>query len=418
MAFRALTGLWHHPDFMKLWLGQTISGFGSRITRDALPLVAVITLSASPAEMGLLTAAASLPVLVFSLFAGVWIDRIRRRPVMIAADVGSLLVLLLIPWAALGGWLRIELLYLVAAITGLLTLIYEIAYRAVLPSLIDRRDLLEGNTKLAITDSLAEIGGPSLAGLLVQIISAPLAILFDALSFLLSAISIALIRQPEPLPQPHPAGRNIWREMLEGWQFIAREPVLRTLVIGLSIRAFFGTFYAVLYSLFLVRDLGLSPAQLGLVISGGGIGALAGSLLATRITRRFGLGRTLLLMLAVGSVLNLHIPLIGGPVWWMLIVLTAGQILGDGLWSIYEINEMVLRQSIVPDRLLGRVNSSIGFLAQGVASFGALIGGALATSLGARPVLFIACAGIMVGSLYVIASPVRQLETQPEAQPL
>ncbi len=416
MSPRALTGLWNHPDFMKLWIGQTVSGFGSRITRDALPLVAVITLSASPAEMGLLTAAASLPVLLFSLFAGVWIDRVRRRPVMIAVDLLSMLVLLLVPWAALGGWLRIELLYAIAAITGLLTLIYEIAYRAVLPSLIERRDLLEGNTKLAITDSLAEIGGPSIAGLLVQIISAPLAILFDALSFLFSAISVARIRQVEPVPQPRTAGRNAWREMLEGWQFIAHEPVLRTLVIGLSIRAFFGTFFGVLYSLFLVRDLGLQPAQLGLVISGGGIGALIGAALASRVTRRLGLGRTLLLMLALGGIINLHIPFITGPIWLMIPILIMGQILGDGVWSIYEINEMSLRQSIVPDHLLGRVNSSIGFLAQGIAPLGALIGGALATSLGTRPTLLIACAGIILCNAWVFISPIRHLVDYPELE--
>ena len=414
MFKRHLTGLWQHPDFMKLWAGQTISEFGSRITREALPLVAVIVLAATPAEMGILTAISALPVLLFSLAAGVWVDRVRRRPVMIAADIARLVLLLSVPFAAFTGTLTIELVYIIAALTTLLGLVFEIAYRAILPSLISREHLLEGNTKLATTDSLAEIGGPAIAGLLVQIISAPMAIVFDALSYLFSSLSFALIRAPEPPPAPSNAAPNVWGEMLDGWRCIAADPILRVLVIEISIGNFFGSFYAVLYSLYVIRDLGLSPAQLGLVVGAGGIGALLGALVAGWIPRRYRLGQVLTTCILFGASLNVLIPLAGGTPIFAAAVLITGQILGDGTRTVYEINALSLRQNLVPDRLLGRVNASIGFLAHGIAPVGALVGGALATALDARTTLFIAFVGLLAGALWVARSPVRKLQTYGE----
>jgi len=208
------SGLWRHPDFMKLWIGQTVSEFGSRITRDGLPLTAVIVLGATPAQMGLLVALSALPILILGLLAGVWVDRLRRRPIMIAMDVARMVLLLSIPAAALTGRLSMGLLYVVAAVSGVFTLFFDVAYRSVLPSLVERENVLEGNTKLATTDALAEIGGPALAGLLVQVISAPLAIFFDALSFLFSAVSLAMIRKPEPRPSANRATRSVGHEMI------------------------------------------------------------------------------------------------------------------------------------------------------------------------------------------------------------
>ena len=210
------SGLWQQPEFMKLWIGQTISEFGSRITRDAIPLVAVITLAATPAQMGVLTAIGSLPILFLSLIAGVWIDRLRRRPIMIVADLGRAIILLTIPLAALSGHLTIGLLYGVVALMSIFSLLFDLAYRSILPSLVAREQLLEGNSKLATTESLAEIGGPALAGLLIQWISAPLAIFFDAISFLFSGISVALIRKPEGVPEATRAQGSVWRMCWKG----------------------------------------------------------------------------------------------------------------------------------------------------------------------------------------------------------
>ncbi|MBZ0293208.1 MAG: MFS transporter [Anaerolineae bacterium] len=404
-------GLWRNPDFMKLWFGQTVSEFGSRITRDVVPLIAVIVLAATPAQMGILTVAGSIPILLFSLFAGVWVDRVRRRPVMIAADVLRLLVLTSIPLAALSGHLSMALLYVVTALVVLLTMIFEIAYRALLPTLIERKDLVEGNSKLAVTDSLAEIGGPAIAGVLVQAVGAPIAIVFDAISFVFSSLSLLWIRRPEPAPVSTPEGRDTLREMIAGWRFIMQEPMLRALLVGMGIRVFFGSFFGVLYSLYAIRYLGLSPAQLGLVIGSGGIGALLGSLLAGFVARRVGLGRVLSLSLMLGGGINLIIPLAGGPPLLAMMMLIAGQIVGDAVWSVYTINEISLRQSLVPDHLLGRVNASVGFVAEGIAPIGALIGGTLATAIGTRETLFIACAGIFIGTLWVVFSPVRHLQS-------
>jgi MFS family permease len=408
---RRMTGLWRHPEFMKLWFGQTISEFGSRISREGLPMIAVITLAATPAQMGVLAAFASIPVLLFGVIAGVWVDRLARRPLMILMDVGRMALLLTIPIAALTGTLRIELVYIVVALMGVMSLIFETAYRAILPTLIRRDQLLEGNSKLSTTDALAEIGGPSIAGLLIQWISAPLAVIFDAISFLFSSISFALMRAPETKPERHAGARSMLREAREGWDVISGEPVLRTLMIGMGARSFFGSFFAALYSIYAIRELGLSPAMLGVVVSAGGIGALIGALLAGRVERRLGLGRaltwTLLLSAAVGFLTPLA-GIFGVPVLAALLLIAA-QIVGDAAMLVFGVNETSLRQTIVPDRLLGRTNATFGFLAEGVAPVGALVAGALATVIGAGATLGIAVVGFLVTAIWMWRSPIRAL---------
>src|SRR5258708_11139419 len=209
------SGLWRHPDFMKLWVGQTVSEFGSLITGSRLPLTVLIMLSATPAQMGILVAISALPALILGLLAGVWVDRVRRRPIMIAMDVGRMALLLSIPAAALTGHLSMTLLYIVAAGAGVFTLFFDVAYRSVLPSLVARENVLEGNTKLATTNTLAEIGGPVLAGALVELISAPLAIFFDALSFLFSALRLSMIRTSEARPPANRGAQSIRHDLIE-----------------------------------------------------------------------------------------------------------------------------------------------------------------------------------------------------------
>lgn len=411
---RLFSGLWSHPDFVKLWIGQTISAFGSRITRDGLPLIAVMILAASPAQMGVLTAIGSLPTLLFGLFAGAWVDRLRRRPLMIGADLARMALLLTIPLAAITGSLNIALLCVVAAAMGILGLLFDTAYRSVLPSLVERENVLEGNTKLTTTESLAEIGGPALAGVLVQWIGAPLAILIDAVSFVISAISIVLIGQPEPPPPPRDETKTIWYEIRDGLRLISADRVLRTMAIGMAARSFFGNFIGTLYALYVIRDLGMSPAVLGFTISCGGIGAVIGSLLAHYIPRHFGLGRALTGALLVGGVVNLLLPLASGPKLLAAGMLIAGQIINDGAMVIFMINELSLRQVIVPERFLGRANATMGFLAEGIAPVGAVLGGLLATIFGQRLTLLFAVLGILGTALWMLRSPIRQLEAYPE----
>lgn len=412
---RYFSGLWQHPDFMKLWTGQTISEFGSRITRDALPLVAVITLAASPSQMSILTVIGSIPILLFGLLIGVWVDRLPRRPLMIAADLGRMLILLSIPAAALTGRLGMELLYVVIAATGLLSLVFSVAYRSLLPSLVGAEHILEGNTKLSTTDSLAEIGGPALAGLLVQIITAPLAIFFDAVSFLFSAVSLALIRAPEAPPAPRPTRRNFRHEIADGFRVILENQALRALVVSILVSNFFGSFLGTLYGYYVIRELGLSPAMLGLIVGVGGVGALLGTLAAPSLVSRFGLGRTLTGAMVLGSLVNLLMPLASGPIWWAVGCLLTCQIAGDAIWAVYDINERTLVQTLAPNLLLGRVNAGIGFLREGVGPVGALAAGALATAWGARPVMWIATLGILTTALWFWGSPVRRMETAPSA---
>ena len=260
------------PDFRKLWIGQAISQIGSNITGVGLPLTAVLVLKASPLQMGFLSGAGAAAVLIFGLFAGAWVDRLRRRPILIAADLGRAVVLGIIPLAAMLHRLTIGDLYLMAVGSSILTVLFDVSYQAYLPSLIARENILTGNSRLALTESIAQIAGPGIAGILVQLITAPMAMLFDAASFVCSAISVWLIRKPEPVPtrtlEPH-----IGREISEGLGASWRDPLLRALAGRKSTSAFFLGFGSSLYFLFTMRELGLTAALLGIIIAIGGTGS-------------------------------------------------------------------------------------------------------------------------------------------------
>jgi predicted MFS family arabinose efflux permease len=406
------------PDFRKLWIGQTVSEFGSRISRGGIPLIAVITLAATPAQMGILTAVSAIPVLIFGLFAGVWVDRLRRRPILIAMDLARMLLLLTLPAAALSGHLGMGLLYVVLPILSVLTLVFENAYRAYLPSLVEREQIVDANSRLATSESLAEIGGVSIAGVLIQVISAPLAIIFDALSFVFSASCVALIRKPEPAPKPPSEESSVWREITEGVQVVAHNPVLRTLAITLALSSFFGNFYGALYDIYGIRDLGLTPGILGFVIASGGVGALIGALLANRLNKHFRLSTLLIGSSLIGAFVGIFTPLAGGSVLLASAMLIVAQVINDGAMMIYMINAISLQQMVVPNHLLGRANASAGFLAQVIAPAGALIAGVLATSLGARGTLGIAVLGGIVTAIWFSRSVLRHGEKYTLAAPV
>jgi predicted MFS family arabinose efflux permease len=407
-------GLWRQPDFVKLWTGQTISELGSRITREGLPLAAVLILGATPSQMGLLAAVGSVAILLASLPAGVWVDRLRRKPVMIWADVGRAVLLLTIPVAALTGRLGIELLCAVIALTGVLTVLFDAAYEAYLPSLVARENLMEGNSKLAVSSSLAEVLGPGLAGFLIQALTVPIAILFDSLSFIASVVSLIFIRKIEPPPAEKHERQHILREINEGLRFVWHEPHLRALALVGATRSFFGSFIGVLYSLYAIRELGLSVAALGVTVSMGGVGSLIGAVYTERVVGRLGVGRTLIIMLVASGGLTFLIPLAGGPLLSTVGMLMLAQLVGDALQVIYMVTQVSVRQSLTPDRLLGRVSTSTQLLVMGVAPIGALAGGGLAEVIGARATLLAASAGIVLASGWVIFSPVRDLQNQPE----
>jgi len=324
-----LTGLWHNRDFVKFWLGQTVSRFGSGITGIALPLTGVLLLGATSSQMGILSALDGTAVLAIGLFVGVWVDRVRRRPLLIATDLGRAFILGTIPLAALFGVLHIEQLYAVAALTGMFTVIFNVANQSFLPSLLPHGSLVEGNSKLGVSDSLAEIGGPAVAGPLVQLVSAPFAVLFDALSFLFSALCLGLIRKPEPPVAVAENRMSIWHDLAQGLHEVLKNPLLRSLAGGVGAFNFFGNFVGALYALYVVRELHAAPIFLGFLIATGGVSALVGAFIAERIVRRFGLGLTAGATLFIYGATGLLIPLAAGPTAIALSFLFTGQLVGD-----------------------------------------------------------------------------------------
>ena len=406
--------LWLHRDFRRLWAGETISQTGTRVSMLALPLVAALTLDATPLQMGLLAALVNLPALVVGLFAGVLVDRWRRRRVLIAADLGRALLLALIPAAWLLDLLRIELLYAVTLLTETLSVFYVVAYRSYLPALVPRERLVEGNSKLELSRSAAEIGGPGLAGLLVQVASAPIAVVADACSFVVSAALIGSIRAREDEVEQLDDTRGVLREAAEGLRLVLGDRVLRAIAGATATATIFSTILEAVLILYLTRTLGLQPATIGFIFAAGSIGFLAGALLPDRLTRRFRLGPILAVSLAVVGLSDLLIPLAAGPRAVVIGLLIAAQFLfGIGL-TVFNVNQVSLSQAVTPERLQGRMNATMLVLVSGATPLAALLGGLLGELLGLRTTLLLAALGELAAVLWIIMSPVSQLRTHPE----
>jgi MFS family permease len=352
--------------------------------------------------MGLLGAMGTLPVLLVGLPAGVWVDRRRRRPILIGADIGRALLLLSIPLAAAFDQLTLMQLYIVAALAGILTVFFEVADQSFLPSVIGRDELVEGNSKLGVSDSMAEISGPAIGGALVQVVGAPVAVLLDAISYVLSAFFIGSVRAPELPPERPETPQSMWQDIGEGLRLALGDARLRALTFSSATASFFGNFIGALYGFYIIRDLELSPLMLGVLIGSGGIGALLGAIVSGRVARRFGPGRTVLFAFLLAGGLQVFLPLAGSlPKVAAAGVLLGTQVVGDVFWAIHRINEISLRQTLTPDRLLGRINASSQFMVAGMGPLGLLLGGALGEVLGSQVTLAIAVAGILSGSVWL-----------------
>lgn len=406
----ASQSLWYHPDFLKLWVGQTISELGSVVTRTAVPLVALLILRAGPFELALLVVSSSLGVLLVGLVAGAWVDRVRRRPLLIAADVIRAGLLFSIPLAHVANVLRIEQLYVVAFVEASLGALFSAAYPAYVPSLIGVERVVEGNSKLATSSSIAEIGGPGLAGGLVQLVNAPFAILVDAVSFVASAISLVLIRTPEP-PRPVRESRSrIWAEIVEGLRAVRDHRVLWPLALRSIVAHVAGSFYGVLYAIYLLQELHLEPFVLGVVISAGGVGALVGSFFAAGVIRRLGLGPALIWTAVGASALGVLTPLAQGPVVLVVAMVLIPQLFGDGLQTIEGVAETSLVQGLVPDHILGRVNATLETVSHGIAyPLGALAAAAIADVVGARGGIALGWAGMAISIVILVLSPLPRV---------
>ena len=400
--------LWRHRDFLKLWGGQTISLFGSLLTQFALPLLAALLLGAGAAEMALLAAAEVVPGLLLGFVAGVWVDRLRRRPLLIAADIGRALALASIPLAAALGALHIGQLYAVALIVSVFGVVFDVAYPSYLPTLLKPRELVEGNAKLESSAALAEVSGWGIAGVLTQVAGAPLAILLDALSFVVSALSLATIRRREPPPDADHERRSVAREVWAGLRFVVADPARRMVTAAGALDTLFGNALGTLIVLYLVRDLRLEPVVMGAIFAVGGVSAFAGSLLVTRISRRWPVGRILpgaLLLYDVGA---LTIPLAGGPTPLAVALLALGQSL-DAAHTVYSVTRLSWFQRTTPGRMQGRLHATLRVVEGGATVIGLALGGVLGQTLGVRATLFLVCAGKLLGPLLLASAPVREL---------
>jgi MFS family permease len=402
--------LWRHTDFMKLWVGQTISLFGGSFTALAVQFIGAVTLQASPLEMGFLAALGSAPSLLVGLFAGVWIDRHRCRPILIASDIGRALLLAAIPAAALTGVLTMDLLYVVSFLVGVLSVFFDLAYQSYLPTLVDRDQLVEGNSKLVVSSSIATVAGLSVAGVVIQAITAPLAVALDAISYAASFVSVLLIRQREKAPDNvHPP---MLAQVREGIGVVLGNPLLRALAGCLATSNFTSSIFFALYILFGTRELGLGAAALGLVYGIGVVGGIVGGLLAPRASARLGMGGAIVGGAFLGA--TEVAPAVFATPETAVPLLLLSSVIGNFGWTVYGVNATSLRQAITPRSLQGRMNATLSFLVAGMIPLGGLVGGVLGQALGLREAIALAAVGSMLSFLWVVFSPVRRLQRIPE----
>jgi MFS family permease len=406
--------LWHEPEFLKLWAAQTVSVFGDQISLLAIPLVAVLTLDASAAEMGLLTAAAWAPHLLFSLPAGLWVDRAAsRRRVMIVADVARALVLATVPIAVWLDLLTIAQLLAVAFAIGALTVMFDVASGAFFLRVVRREDAVEAQSKMMVSRSASYIAGPSLAGFLVQVATAPLALLADAFSFLGSAAFLRRLRTTEPPPEP-PNGESVAERLAGGFRFVLGNPVLRAGIGCTSTINFFNLAFNAILILYLADELGLEPGLIGIVFGVGAVGALVGAFVAAPLGRRLGIGPAIV----AGSVLFplglLLFPLARGPEALVVALLLVGEFVAGVGVMLFDVNQNSLMLLVTPDRMRPRQMATSRFFNYGVRPLGALFGGLLATVIGLRAALWLTGVATLAGVLWLWFSPVRTLHELPQ----
>ena len=407
-------GLWHHLDFRRLWIGETVSQFGTQVTFLALPLVAILVVHASTFEVGLLTALDTLGFLVVGLPAGAWVDRMRFRSVLIVNDLVRAVALGSIPLTYALDVLTIGQLYVVAVIAGVSTVFFDVAYQSYLPDLIDRRDLVEGNAKLQASESVSQIAGPSLGGVLIQALSAPGAILVDAVSFLWSAGWVGAIQTRRPKPEPKP-DRHLGREIKEGVVFVVRNKMLRSIAMCTGSSNLFSSMIFAVFYVLLARDLGVSAGIIGLIMSTSAIGGLLGSFVASRFAKRVGQGPAIWMSALVFGPTGFVAPFVHKD--WSLVLLAAAQIVMWASVVVYNITQVSFRQGLCPPNLLGRMNATMRFLVWGTMPLGGLIGGVLGETIGVRETLLVAAIGGALTWLPVYLSPLRNMRELPTYVP-
>ena len=415
-------GLWRHADFLKLWSAETISRFGSEITGLALPIVAVIVLDVSAFKVALLATIEFLPFIIFTLPAGVWVDRLPRRPILIAGDLGRAVLLATVPIAYAFDALTIWQLYVVGFLFGIGTVFFDVAYQSYLPALVDREQLFEGNSKLEISRSGSQIAGPGAAGALITLLTAPIAVLLDAISFVVSALFLFRIKKQEVLPAREGPRRGPFEgmggELREGLRFVLGHPHLRAITACTGISNYFSQFMFSILIVYAVREVGLSVGLIGLILTLSNFGFLAGALSANKISARLGVGRTIISSAFLFGPALLLVPLAprGAEVPFFI---AAFALVGFSA-VIYNITQVSYRQAICPERLQGRMNSVVRFVVWGVIPLGSLSGGAVATVFGLREAIWTGAIGGFFSFLPLVFSSLGSLQRlpEPEEEPL
>jgi predicted MFS family arabinose efflux permease len=404
--------LLRQPEFVKLWSAQAISQLGDQVTLLALPLVAVLTLDASAAQMGLLTAAELMPHLLFSLFAGVWIERrSHRRKLMIAADIARAGLLVSVPLAAAFDVLTFPQLYAVAFAVGSFAVLFDISWATLFPAVVPRRDLVDASSKLSLSRSLSFVLGPSLAGFLVQALTAPVTLLVDAFSFVGSALFLGRIRTQEPSPERD--GNGVLRSLRDGMRFVLGDDLIRADLGCAATVNLFNFVFAAIFILYATRELGVAPGTLGIALGLGAIGGILGALVAPPLERAIGIGPSVVL----GSVLFpaplILVPIASGS------ELTIGVMLGTAEFfsavgvMIFDVSAASMLFLRTPDRIRARTAGTFRFVNYGIRPIGALLGGALGTAIGLQTTLWIGVLGALLGVVWLVFSPIPRLREAP-----
>ena len=407
--------LWSHRDFRKLWAGETVSLLGSQVTMLALPLTAVVLLKATPLQMGILNAAEFAPFLFVTLLVGIWVNHKRRRPILIIANLGRAFLLALVPLLAWPGSLHMVALVGIALLAGVFTVCFQLAYEAYLPRLVPPDQLVEGNSKLSVSSSFAELAGPGLAGVLVQVMTAPFAMLVDACSFLVSAASLLVIRTPETALSLPANPLPLHREISAGFRINLENRYLRAFAGEAATYNLFWQVTQVIFILYAVRVLHLNALTIGLIFAVGSVGALLSAGLTERLTRRFGVGRIMIGAQMLSDVTTYLIPLTAliGSTTGVIICLMGAFFLRGGGNTACNVQVNSVRQVITPDRLRGSANAAYRLLVSGAIALGALLGGVLGGWIGLPLTLLVGAVGTSCSWLWLLCSPLARLRQLP-----
>lgn len=408
--------LWRDGNFLTLWSGQSLAQLGSQITDLAIPVVAVLLLHASEFEVGLLNAAAVTAFLVIGLPAGAWVDRMRKRRVMIWADLARAAALTAVPLLWWSGQLQMWHLYLVALVIGVGTVFFDVSYQSIIPSLVKSQQIAEANGKLESTRELANIAGPAAGGWLIGLVTAPFAILATVVTYVVSAFALMATRDDE---EPHDASarRPVLVEIREGLGWVFGNSLMRRIVSTTAVSNFFNTISFTMLPIFILRELGLSPEAMGLIFALGAVGGLIGAVSTPWIVRWLGEGRAIPVSALGFSLIACLLPVAAiVPKLAFVLLIVQGFVAGVMI-LLYNITQVTFRQRITPKRLLGRMNASIRFCVWGVMPIGALLGGALGAQLGVVSTMWIAAVGQLFAAVFVVLGPFWRMRSLPDPEP-